>query len=75
MGRAIRIKPLYRIDIGRCIDGKSFDIEVATIGSYASSPGRWLRNRAAAELWASWAIERNMWKSLRRWKGSRTYLI
>lgn len=71
----MKVKPLYKVAIQRCKDGTSFDVEVATIGSHASSPGRWLPNRSAAQLWAAWAIERNLWKSLRRWKRRKTYII
>jgi hypothetical protein len=71
----MKMKPLYKVSIGRCADGKSFDVEVSVIGKYASSPGRWLPNQAAAQLWAWWAIERSLWKSLRRWKHRRAYIL
>jgi hypothetical protein len=75
MKKAKRIKPIYKVVIERCIDNRSFVVDVVTIGSHTSSPGRWLRNRAEAQLWAVWAIEWNMWRSLRRWKNSRSYLV
>lgn len=70
----MKIKPLYKITIERCIDGKSFDVEIIKLWGFTHAivPGRWLS--ATAEEWVKRQIEREMWKSLRRWKNSRPYL-
>jgi hypothetical protein len=70
------IKPLYRVSIARCIDGKSFDVEMVKLSgfSYAITPGRWLHNRDVAERWVMRQVERELWKSLRRWKNRRPFL-
>jgi hypothetical protein len=42
------MKPIYKVSIERCIDGKSIVADVAYLGHYANIPGRWLSRRAAA---------------------------
>lgn len=70
----MKMKPLYKVTIDRCADGTSFDVEIAKLGAYAIVPGRWLKNRETARWWVARQIEREMWKSLRRWKNSRPYI-
>jgi hypothetical protein len=72
----MKLKPLYKVSVERCIDGTSFDVEIAKLWGYrvAITPGRWLKNKPTAQWWVARQIEREMWKSLRRWKNSRPYI-
>jgi hypothetical protein len=72
----MKLKPLYKVAIEHCIDGKSFDVEIVKLWGFrvAITPGRWLKNRETAHWWVARQIEREMWKSLRRWKNSRPYI-
>ena len=70
------MRPLYKATIARCVDGKSFDVEISKLWGFrvAITPGRWMKNRETAYWWAARQIEREMWKSLRRWKKGRPYI-
>lgn len=72
----MKMKPLYKINIERCSDGTSFDVEIAKLWGFkhAITPGRWLKNKAVAHWWVRRQIEREAWASLRHWKNSRPYI-
>jgi hypothetical protein len=67
----MKMQPLYKVAIERCID-----VEIVKLWglTHAITPGRWLKNRETARWWVARQIEREMWKSLRRWKNSRPYI-
>ncbi len=69
----MKMKPLYKVTIERCIDGLSYDAEIAKLGHYAITPGRWLKNQQTARLWVKWQISMEVWRSLRFWRHQRPY--
>lgn len=72
----MRITPLYRITIGRCIDGASYDVEIAALHQHiAITPGHWLNNRAMAQGWTARQISFQVWATMRRWRKQRPYRL
>lgn len=72
----MKMKPLYKVAIERCIDGKSFDVEISALRQgIAITPGRWLNNRTMAQGWVARQISYEAWATMRRWRGRRAYRL